>query len=84
MPLDRTKVDRMIAKMDAWLTQREQEQAARHDADDREREEELRKGNTMPTPTQPFSDSPPEKIHGQPDQELWPPKPRVPIPIETI
>jgi hypothetical protein len=84
MALDRARLDRMISKMDAWLTQREQEQAARYDAEDREKEEELARGNTMPTPTQPFSDGAPERIHGQPDQELWPPKPRVPVPIETL
>jgi hypothetical protein len=88
MPIERARLDRMIAKMDAWLTQREQEQAARHDAEDREKEEELARGNTMPTPTQPFSDSPPEKIHGEGREDQvespWPPKPRVPIPIETL
>ena len=82
MPLDRTKVDRMITMMDAWLTQKEREQAAGICDDDKE--EELARGNTMPTPTQPFSDGAPEKIHGQSDQELWPPKPRVPVPIETL
>ena len=45
-------LDRMSKRMDEM----EEEQLVRHDADDREREEELRKGNTMPTPTQPFSD----------------------------
>jgi hypothetical protein len=85
MALDRAKLDRMIAKADAWLIQREQEQAARHDAEDRQLEEDLAEGNTMPVaPSAPFADSPPQKIHGQPDQELWPPKPGVPVPIEHI
>jgi hypothetical protein len=61
-------LDRMSKRMDEM----EEEQLVRHDADDRELEEELAKGNTMPTPTHSFSDSPPEKIHGKLDQELWP------------
>ena len=78
MALDRARLDRMIAKADAWLTQREEEQAARQDAENRELEEELREGNTMPTPTQPFSDSPPD----MPKEPLWGGKP--PIPIEHL
>jgi hypothetical protein len=37
-------------------------------------------------PSEPFySDGPPSKIHGQPEQDTeWPPKPRVPVPIETL
>ena len=79
MALDRARLDRMIAKMDAWLTQREEEQAARHDAEDRELEEELAEGNTMPTPTQPFSDSPPDMPK---EQHFGGRKP--PIPIEHL
>ena len=75
MALDRVKLDRMIAKADAWLTQREQEQAARHDSEDRQLEEGLARGNTMPTPTQPFSDSPPD----MPKEPLWGGKPPIPI-----
>jgi hypothetical protein len=86
MPLDRTKVDRMITMMDAWLTQKEQEQAAGICDDDKK--EELAEGNTMPTPTQPFSDGTPAHIHGEGREDQvespWPPKPRVPIPIETL
>jgi hypothetical protein len=85
MPLDRTKVDRMIAKMDAWLKQRDQEIAAGTYYDDDDQEDEP-PCDPLDAPQQPFSDSPPEKIHGQPeqDQELWPPKPRVPVPIEHL
>ena len=75
MALNRAKLDRIIAKMDAWLTRREQEQATRHDAEEREPEEDLSHGNTMPTPTQPFSDSPPD----MPKENLWGGKPPIPI-----
>ena len=84
MHFDRIRVDRMIAKMDAWLTQREQEQKSRQDAEDRERDIT----NPLEAPTNaPFSDCPPAKIHGQgrEDQDFWgPPKPKPPIPIEHI
>jgi hypothetical protein len=74
-------LDMMSKRMDEMEANRE----ARHDAEDRELEEDLAEGNTMPVaPSAPFADSPPEKIHGQADQELWPPKPRVPVPIEHI
>ena len=55
-----------------------EERRARDDAEDREPKEELRDGNTMPTPTQPFSDSPPD----MPKEPLWGGKP--PIPIENL
>jgi hypothetical protein len=67
-----------------------EERRIREDAEDRELEEDLAEGNTMPVaPSAPFADSPPEKIHGEggskEDQvELWQPKPRVPVPIETL
>jgi hypothetical protein len=61
MSFDRARVDRMITKMDEWLSQREQQQEARHDIEDQEMEEELAHGNTIPSPPQaPFSDGSPE------------------------
>jgi hypothetical protein len=64
MPLDKTKVDRMIAKMDAWLTQREQD-----------RERDIINPLDAP-PSEPFySDSPPD----MPKEPLWGGKPPVPI-----
>ena len=85
MPIERARLDRMITLMDAWLQRRDREIAeGTYYDDDEDRDCEIAEGNTMPTPQQPFSDSPPEKIHSQPDQELWPPKPRVPVPIETL
>jgi hypothetical protein len=85
MPLTKSRLQRIndcLDMMDLWLAQRDREIAAGTYYDDED--EELAEGNTMPTPTQPFSDSPPTKIHGQPDQEVWPPKPRVPVPIATL
>jgi hypothetical protein len=80
LPLSKSrmqKINDMIELMDLWLTRREQEIAAGTYYDDDDDDDcKVAEGNTMPTPTQPFSDSPPEKIHGQPDQELWPPKPK--------
>ena len=60
--------------MSARLDEMEANREARHIREDAEElKEELAEGNTMPIPTQPFS-----------DQELWPPKPRTPVPIETL
>jgi hypothetical protein len=82
MPIERARLDRMIALMDAWLKQRDQEIAAGTYYDD----DDEPPCNPLDAPaSEPFySDGPPEKIHGQPDQELWPPKPRVPVPIATL
>lgn len=75
MPIERARLDRMIALMDAWLQRRDREIA----------DDEPPCNPLDAPPSEPFySDGPPEKIHGQPDQELWPPKPRVPVPIETL
>ena len=73
--VDRSQVRRMIDSMERALTRMEEEQAARHDSEDRESENELAEGNTMPVPTQPFSDEAPEKIHGEgrEDQDFWGP-----------
>jgi hypothetical protein len=85
MPVDKAKVQRMIDMMDAWLRQREQDQLEGIDDDGDENEPPSNPVDAPPS--EPFySDGPPEKIHGQPesDQELWPPKPRVLVPIETL
>ena len=85
MPIGRARLDRVIALMDAWLTRRDREIAEGTYYDDDERENEPPSNPLDPPPSEPFySDGPPEKIHGQPDQELWPRKPRVPVPIETL
>ena len=85
--VDRSQLQRMIDSMERALARMEEEQHTRHDAEDRELEEELAEGNTMPTLTPPFSDSPPTHIHNEPkeDQDFrGPPKPKPPIPIEHI
>jgi hypothetical protein len=81
----------MIDAMERALSIIERQQEARQKALDDECDEELNEEEkeqlTNPLdapPNAPFADSPPEKIHGQPDQEFWPPKPRVPVPIETL
>jgi hypothetical protein len=81
MPIERARLDRMIALMDAWLQRRDREIAEGTYYDD----DEPPCNPLDAPPSEPFySDGPPEKIHGQPDQELWPPKPHVPVPIETL
>jgi hypothetical protein len=82
MPIERARLDRMIALMDAWLQRRDREiaEGTYYDEDDDPPCNPL-----DAPPSEPFySDGPPEKIHGQPDQELWPPKPHVPVPIEHL
>jgi hypothetical protein len=82
MPIERARLDRMIALMGAWLQQRDREIAEGTYYDD---DDEPPCNPLEAPPSEPFySDGPPEKIHGQPDEELWPPKPRVPVPIETL
>lgn len=82
MPLTKAELQRMndfIEIMDLWLTRREQEIAEGTYYDDEDCD--LAEGNTMPTPTQPFSDGPPERIHGEgrEDEGFWdPPKPKPP------
>ena len=87
MPLTKAELQRMndfIEIMDLWLTRREKEIAQGTYYDDEEPDEPPCNPLNAP-PSEPFySDGTPEKIHGQPDQELWPPKPRVPVPIETL
>jgi hypothetical protein len=82
MPVDKAKVHSMIDMMDAWLRQREQDQLEGIDDDD-----EPPCNPLDAPPSEPFySDGPPEKIHGEgkEDTALWPPRPRVPVRIETL
>jgi hypothetical protein len=58
-------LDVMSKRMDEMEAQRQ----ARWDSEDRELEEELARGNTMPTPTPPFSDGAPQRIHGEPSKK---------------
>jgi hypothetical protein len=77
MPCDPIKMQKMDALLDSFLELRE-----KYPDDD---EEDITDPLDAP-PQMPLSDSPPEKIHGEgvEDQELWPPKPHVPVPIEHL
>jgi hypothetical protein len=73
MPCPPELLKRVDEAVDSWLKRRDS--ASNEDKPPR---------NPLAAPQQFLADSPPQKIHGKPDQELWPPKPRVPIPIETL
>lgn len=61
MPIERARLDRMIALMDAWLTRRDREIAEGTYYDDEEPDEPPRNPLDAP-PSEPFySDGPPEK-----------------------
>jgi hypothetical protein len=84
MPVDKAKVLKLIEMMDNYLKQREQDQL---EAVVDENEDEPPCDPLDAPPSEPFySDGPPEKIHGQPDQVAspWGEKPKVPIPIEHL
>ena len=88
MPIERARLDRMIAPMDAWLQRRDREIAEGTYYDD-DCDEDLEEGNTFPVPTQaPFSDGAPERIHGEGKEDQvaspWGEKPKVPIPLEHL
>jgi hypothetical protein len=89
MPVDRSQLRRMIDKMETALSIMERQQEARQKVLDDECDEEINEEQFInpldAPPNAPFADSPPEKIHGEGKQdEFWPPKSRVPIPIETL
>ena len=74
-------LDRMSKRMDEMEANRQ----ARWDSEDRERDIT----NPLDAPSNaPFSNSPPSHIHGEGREDQvqspWQPKPRVPVPIETL
>jgi hypothetical protein len=73
--VDRSQLRRMIDSMERALTRMEEEQQARHDAEDRERD--ITNPLEAP-PNAPFSDSPPD----MPKEPLWGGK--APLPIEHL
>jgi hypothetical protein len=76
MPSDPEKPSLLNTMIDVWLEQRKLDQAEGID--------DITDPLDAP-PSEPFyHDGSPEKIHGQPNQELWPPKPHKPVPIETL
>jgi hypothetical protein len=61
MPIDKSRLDRMITMIDDWMKQRVD--AAEYDIENPVEAPP----NALPVPRQaPFSDSPPQQIHGQP------------------
>jgi hypothetical protein len=67
MPIDKSRVDRMIKMMDEFLIQHFKDSLS----DDDEDEDEFLDPLDAP-PSEPFySDSPPEQIHGQPKKDLF-------------
>jgi hypothetical protein len=70
MPIDRSQLRRMIDSMERAMTRMECDQKARHDAEDREYEEQFTNPLDAP-PCAPFSDSPPAHIHGYPRKDLF-------------
>jgi hypothetical protein len=85
MPITKSQLQRindcldMISKR---MDEMEAQRTERWDSEDGERDIT----DPFEAPTQPFSDSPPEKMHGEgrEDQDFWPSKPKPPIPIEHI
>ena len=79
MPVDRSQLGRMIARMEEASSIMEKQQEARQDALDSKFEEdcndELAEGNTLPVPQQPFADGihggPPAHIHDEPRRDLF-------------
>ena len=72
--VDRTKLRRMIEKMEDFLDSIEVEQKERHDAEDRKLGEDCGYDIINPLeapPSPPFSDSPPAQIHGQGKRDLF-------------
>jgi len=68
MPIDKSRVDRMITMMDDFLKQREEDRLNGYDDDDDEDCDDIL--NPLAAPTNaPFSDSPPERIHGEPSKK---------------
>lgn len=68
MPIDKSRVDRMISMMDDFLKQREEDKLNGYDDDD-DCDEYL---NPLEAPgNAPFSDSPPAQIHGEPKKDLF-------------
>jgi hypothetical protein len=59
MPIDKSRLDRMITMIDDWMKQREEAKLA--DADDYDIENPLEA-----PPNAPFADGAPQQIHGQP------------------
>ena len=69
MPFTKSRLQKINDCLDMMSKRLDQIEAQRvcDDAEDDE-DELLESGETFPTPQQPFSDSPPEHIHNQPEE----------------
>jgi hypothetical protein len=71
MPIDKSRMDRMISMMDDYLKQLEQDKLNGYPDDD---EEDCDYDIVNPLdapPSRPFTDSPPQQIHGEPKKDLF-------------
>jgi hypothetical protein len=68
VPIDKSRVDRMIKMMDDFLKEREQDKLNGYDDED-DFDDPL---NPLEGPPhKPFTDSPPARIHGEPKKDLF-------------
>jgi hypothetical protein len=69
MPIDKAKVQKLIDAMDKFLEQREKDRLAGIDEDE---DDCYDINNPLEAPPQqPFGDSPPSRIHGEPKRDLF-------------
>ena len=76
MPIDKSRLDRMITMMDEFLKQREQDRLNGYpdDDDDDDPKQFLESSRTSPVaepPATPQEDSAPQRIHGQGRKDLF-------------
>jgi hypothetical protein len=79
MPIEPSKLQQILDSVDRLLASNKEK--LRTDFYNRDCDDPLHAPKQAP-----FSDGAPQRIHGEgkKDQELWPPKPRVPVSIETL
>ena len=77
MPVEKAKVLKLIEMMDNYLKQREQDQLEGVDDEDPDTDpiefQETYSARVMPVaePPDPLTDSPPQRIHGEPRKDLF-------------
>jgi hypothetical protein len=71
MPIDKSRVDRMISMMDDYLKQLEQDKLNGYPDDDDEEDCNDITNPLEAPPSRPFVDSPPAQIHGEPKKDLF-------------
>jgi hypothetical protein len=70
MRINQSKLDQLNAIMDAWLDQRKRDQLNGVEDDDDDEDDDCINPLAAP-PNAPFSDSPPEHIHGEGKKDLF-------------